>query len=215
MSSQLHFSSHINIIVDKACRKAAWALSVFQSRSMDTMMTLYKSLIRPLLEYCCPLWNPSRICDIQCLENIQRNFTSKISGLGNLSYWDRLKQLNLMSLQRRRERFSIIYMWKILNCQVPNDVCVNWQMNSRLGFKAVVPRASANRKISPIYESSFGVNGARLWNTLPKAINCDADFNSFKRKLDTFVLSFPDEPPVSGYSTRNHNSLLNWSNYRV
>ena len=88
-------------------------------------------------------------------------------------------------------------------------------MNTHLEFKAAVPRVSENRKISPIYESSFGVNGARLWNTLPKAINCDADFNSFKRKLDTFVSSFPDEPPVSGYSTRNHNSLLNWSNYRV
>ena len=215
MSSHLHFSSHINNIVDKACSKAAWALSVFQSRSIDTMMTLYKSLVRPLLEYCCPLWNPGKISDIQSLENIQRNFTSKISGFENRPYWDRLNQLRLMSLQRRRERFCIIYMWKILNCCAPNDICVNWQMNARLGFKAVVPRASTNTKVSPIYESSFSVNGARLWNTLPKAINCDQDFSSFKRQLDTFLLSLPDEPPVSGYTTRNHNSILDWCNYRL
>ena len=214
MSSQLDFSSHINLIVDKACSKAAWALSVFQCRNINTMMTLYKSLVRPLLEYCCPLWNPSKILDIQCIENVQRNFTSKISGFENLSYWDRLKQLNLMSLQRRRERFCIIYMWKILNCHVPNDISINWHMNVRLGFKAVVPSMSLNRKVSPIHESSFCVNGARLWNTLPKSINCDQDFNSFKRKLDNFLLSLPDEPPVKGYSSRNNNSLLQWSNFR-
>ena len=214
MSSQLHFSSHINLIVDKACSKAAWALSIFRCRNRETMMTLYKSMVRPLLEYCCPLWHPSKIFDIQSLENVQRTFTSKISGLANLCYWDRLKQLNLMSLQRRRERFCIIYMWKILNGQVPNDIAVNWNLNPRLGFKAVVPSMSSNKRISPIFESSFSVNGARLWNTLPKAINCEQDFNTFKTQLDHFLLSFPDEPPVRGYVSRNHNSMLQWSNYR-
>ena len=100
MSSQLNFSSHINIIVDKACSKAAWALSIFQSRNKEIMMNLFKSIVQPLLEYCCPLWHPNNITDIQSSENVQRNFTSKISGLANLCYWDRLKQLNLMSLQR-------------------------------------------------------------------------------------------------------------------
>ena len=45
MSSKLDFFSHINLIVDKACSKAAWALSVFRCRSVDTMMTLYKSMV--------------------------------------------------------------------------------------------------------------------------------------------------------------------------
>ena len=171
MSSQLNFSSHINIIIDKACSKASWALlSIFQSRNKEIMMNLFKSIVRPLLEYCCPLWHPNNITDIQSLENVQRNFTSKISGLANLCYWDRLKQLNLMSLQQRRERFCIIYMWKILNCLAPNDINVKWNMNTRLGFKANIPNMSSNKKMSSIFESSFTVNGARLWNTLPKMI---------------------------------------------
>ena len=84
MSTKLDFSSHINLIVDKACSKAAWALSVFRCRNQDTMMTIFKSLLRPLLEYCCPIWNPSKVLNIQCLENVQRNFTSKITGLASL-----------------------------------------------------------------------------------------------------------------------------------
>lgn len=214
MSSQLSFSTHINMIVDKACSKSAWILSVFQNRSKDTMMTLYKSLVRPLLEYCCPLWNPFKVSDIQSIENVQRHFTSKIRGFESLCYWERLKELNLMSLQRRRERYIIIYMWKILNCQVPNDVGVNWIMNSRLGFKASVPSIAVNRKISQAYESSFSIHGAKLWNALPKSINCESHFNSFKALLDPFLLSIPDEPPIQGYPTRNHNSLLHWSNHR-
>ena len=161
MSSKLDFSSHISLIADNACRKAAWVLSVFRCRKVDTMMTLYKSLVRPLLEYCCPLWNPSKILDIQCLENIQRRFTSKIAGLENLTYWERLKKLDLMSLQRRRERFCIIYMHKILNCHVPNDLSVNWHMNARLGFKVKIPNSSSTRKIASIYESSFSIKWSK------------------------------------------------------
>ena len=105
-------------------------------------------------------------------------------------------------------------MWKILNCLAPNDINVKWNMNTRLGFKANIPNMSSNKKMSSIFESSFTVNGARLWNTLPKMINCETDFNSFKTHLDRFLLSFPDEPPIRGYSSRNNNSLLNWSNHR-
>ena len=215
LSSNLDFSPHINLIVDKACSKAAWVLSVFQCRNVDTMMTLYKSMVRPLLEYCCPLWSPSKVSDIQSLESVQRNFTCKIAGFESLNYWERLSQLKLMSLQRRRERFCIIYMWKILNCNAPNDISVNWNHSPRLGFKAVVPRMSRNRKISSILEASFSVSGARLWNTLPKPINSETVFHSFKRQLDDHLLSLPDEPAIGGYCTRHNNSLLQWSNYRL
>ena len=214
LATQLSFSSHINHIVDKACSKAAWALSIFQCRRKDTMLTLYKSMVRPLLEYCCPLWHPNTILDIQSIENVQQAFTSKIQEIKDLRYWDRLKYLNLMSLQRRRERYCIIYMRKIFYCKVPNDINVEWRFNPRLGFKATLPKMPINKKISTAYESSFSVNGPRLWNTLPKDINCEPDFNTFKILLDRFLLSFPDEPPTHGYTSRNHNSIIDWCRHK-
>ena len=45
------------------------------------------------------------------LEKIQKSFTSKINGIEELDYHERLKKLNLYSLERRRERFMIIYGW--------------------------------------------------------------------------------------------------------
>ena len=77
------------------------------------MMLLYKSYVRSHLEYCCPLWSPHLQCDIMHIEAVQRSFTAKIAGFRYLNYWERLQRLSLYSLQRRRERYTIIVIWKM------------------------------------------------------------------------------------------------------
>jgi len=78
-------------------------LSAFHDRSVNVMLTLYKSMVRSKLKYCCPVLNPTHIGEIQRLENVQRSFTRKIQGCKGLTNWEGLKKLNLKSLQRRRE----------------------------------------------------------------------------------------------------------------
>ena len=68
----------------------------------------------------CQLWNPSRKGDIQMLEQVQQNFIRKITGMEQLSYWEQLHALSMYSLERRRERYLIIYTWRITEGQVPN-----------------------------------------------------------------------------------------------
>ena len=89
VSNDLSWQPHIKTIANKARQKAAWVFSVFQTRSTVIMLTLYKSMVRSLLEYCCPLWHPSKICDIQELESVQKAFTARITGMRDLHYWDR------------------------------------------------------------------------------------------------------------------------------
>ena len=101
VNEDLSWSSHIHEIVSKAKSVAAWVLSVFRTRDRNVMLTLYKSLVRSHLEYCCPVWHPKKISDIEEVEEVQRVFTRKILGMESLNYWDRLKRLSLMSLQRR------------------------------------------------------------------------------------------------------------------
>ena len=110
VSSDLFWTSHIRSSCGKARTMVAWVFSVFHTRNTGVMLTLYKSLVRSHVEYCSPLWNPSTIGDIRELESVQRTFTSKNHGLQHLYYWERLKTLSLMSLQRRRERYVIMHM---------------------------------------------------------------------------------------------------------
>ena len=98
VSNGLSWTPHIKTIANKAWQKAAWVLSVFKTRSPVIMLTLYKSIVRSLLEYCCPLWRPFKISDIQELESVQKAFTARITGLHELNYWDLLQRLSLMSL---------------------------------------------------------------------------------------------------------------------
>ena len=86
VSSDLSWSPHIATIANKARQKASWVLSVFHTRSISIMLTLYKSMVRSLVEYCCPLWHPTKIRDIQELESVQKTFTARITGMHDMHY---------------------------------------------------------------------------------------------------------------------------------
>ena len=211
-SSDSSFSTHISNIAKKATNKAAWILSVFSTRNQYEMLFLYKTYVRPNLEYCCPLWNPSgpnSVGQIQTLEAVQRSFTSKITSLQDCDYWERLKRLNLMSLQRRRERYIIIYVWKIITGKAPNDVQMEFYMCSRGSIKAKVPGIPNCRNNTSKYDKSFAVIGTKLWNLLPaKCSNLLHSLEKFKQLLGEFLDQYPDTPPVHGYFSPHTNSLI-------
>ena len=212
VSQDLSWSPHIRTISEKARQKAAWVLSVFHTRSSTIMLTLYKSMVRSLLEFCSPLWHPTKIGDIQEIESVQRSFTRRVAGCQDLDYWQRLKKLSLMSLQRRRERFIVLHIWRILHGLVSNDLQIQFKDSSRTGKFAIVPpmcRVSSMRHQTQ-YDNSLAVKGPRLWNAIPGHLTTIDDFQEFKSKLTTLLLVLPDTPPVRGYSPANTNSLLDW-----
>ena len=168
------------------------------------MTTLFKSLVRSRLEYACPLWTPTKVEDIIKIEQIQRHFTAKISGFEELHYWDRLHALKLMSLQRRRERYTILHLHKIINNTVANNLNITTSYSERRGLH---PRQCATKHTKHIfqtlYDSSFTVLAPRLFNTLPKSIRGEARFEPFKSKLTAYLLSIPDQPPINGEASGN------------
>ena len=120
-----------------------------------------------------------------------------------------------MSLQRRRERYIILNMWKILNKKYPNNTNVEFHVTGRRGVVAKIPPLPKNckQKHLTLYESSFSVLGPRLWNTLPAEITTIDDLDAFKRALyKRFLQKMPDKPPVKGsqYARVNTNSITDW-----
>ena len=177
------------------------------------MLHLYKMMVRSRLEYCSPVWDPSAIGDIQVLEGVQRHFTDKIVGCGDMDYYERLKHLRLQSLQRRRERYSIIHVWKILQGIAPNDLGMNFVEHPRHGTRVKLPSLNrhATAAAKSLYDSSFSIRAAKLWNILPKEVNSAPKLDGFKEKLGRFLEGFPDTPPITGYAPANSNSLLDWA----
>ena len=210
VSADLSWSFHIATIVARSRGVAAWVLSVFKSREPEVMITLYKSLVRSHLEYCCPLWHPSKVADIELLEGVQREFTNKIKGCQALNYWERLKSLNLFSLQRRRERYILICMWKILHGEMPNPN-IGFRPPSRLGIQAIVPSLSLNMSgftvNQSIYDSSFAVIGPKLWNALPGSLTTVESASKFQSQLTRMLYNLDDMPPTNGYMRAHDNSL--------
>ena len=120
MSSSGNFKQHIRTMVDAAQQLCGCILCTFSTRKKDPMLLLWRSLIRSKLEYYCQLWSPTQTGDIQSLEQVQRNFIRKIKGIQHLSYWQQLQELSLCSLERRRERYILLYIWQIIDGKVPN-----------------------------------------------------------------------------------------------
>ena len=54
----------------------------FSTRRREVMLKLYKSLVRPHLEYCGPAWSPHYQRDVDKLERMQRQATKMIQGMG-------------------------------------------------------------------------------------------------------------------------------------
>ena len=178
-----------------------FVLRVFQSQKRTLMLTLLKSLVIPLLEYCCWLWNPWKAKDIQAIEAIQRMFTYKITELQHLNYWERLHELKLYSLQRCCERYIIMYIWKIIQHTVPNiDLTMGHKIKTRKhprhGTQCVMQYQTNRNPAQSLPENAITVFGPRLYNSLPKYLRDIETVKTEKLKfeLDKFLELIPDEP---------------------
>ena len=210
IDDELDWSTHITNIVKKARRVSGWVLNTFHTRDAEIMLTLYKSLIRPILEYSSEIWNPFKKKHIIQIENIQRSFTSKISGLDKMNYWERISNLKINSLQRRREKNIIIAIWKIKNKINPNPIDLKFKDHNRTSaIKAILPPLPrTNAKLITKYEESFSVKGCKLWNCLPPRLTKITSLDMFKNALGGFLTGLPDKPPTPGYYTTNGNSVV-------
>ena len=158
------------------------------------------------------LWAPGEGGNLQKLEKLLKDFTSKIPEVSETTYWERLKMLKMNSQQRRFERYRIIYVWKTLEKIVPNaNVCLASDETDRVGRKCKVPTLKPRERKKR--EESFQVSGPMLFNCLPKEIRNlkNVGVEEFKEHLDLLLSTVPDEPKLGGAMPLNcekSNSII-------
>ena len=152
-------------------------------RSPDILTRLYKSLVRPHLEYCVSAWSPHYVKDRERLERVQHRFTRMVPGLKGLEYGGRLERLNLLTLEERRNRADLVELFKIskgLSAIPWNSFRVDSSERTRGHSKKLV-KGSFRRDIRKYFFSQRVVN---RWNGLSEEVVSAGTVEDFKRKLE-------------------------------
>ena len=147
------------------------------------------------------------------VEKVERSFTRFISGMAGLSYTERLAVLKLYSLQRRRERYIVIYVWKILEGLVPNlypPICS--KTSDRRGRTCISSHINVGQ-LGTLEYNSFIWCAIRLFNQLPLFVRNTAvcSIHSFRKQMDSYLSKVPDSPCLPGFNNSlDHGDCLRW-----
>ncbi len=171
----------------KAAAKAMRALGMvrrsFTYLDRSSLILVFNCYVRPHLEYCVQAWCPYLKKDIICLEKVQRRATKLVPGLRELPYEDRLKRLQLYSLQRRRLRGDLIETFKILRGLEQLDSARFFQPQEGTtrghNFKLFKPRARLQ-----VRQQTFSHRVVTPWNKLPSNVVSANSVEAFKSNLD-------------------------------
>ena len=155
-----------------------------------TWIRLYKTYVRPHLEYAIQSWCPWTKADIECLERVQRRAVSMVSGLGDISYDSKLSVLGLPSLEARRLRGDLLLVWRNISGNLGTDQSWFKLVGKRLSM--VTRNTGALNLVKPqfnleIRKHFYTVRAVDAWNSLPYDVQSSEDINTFKNLFDSWL----------------------------
>ena len=159
----------------------------FKKLDEATFKVLYCSYVRPHLEYCIQAWSPYLEKDIKMIEEVQERATKVIPGFKFLTYEQRLKKLDLSTLQQRRKRGDLIEAYKIISGKEKIDPGIFFtpsHTKNLRGNRYKLFKKTCNLQLRDSFFSQRVVND---WNNLPDTVVSAPTVNSFKNRLDKFL----------------------------
>ena len=121
-AGDLSWNQHVDKITAKANRVLGLVKRTCRDlNDVDTMRTLYGSLVRPLLEYSCETWNPHTKRNIDKLDAVQRRATRWVTRSDD-DYDTRLSKLKLWSLFDRRFIRDVTFLFNVINGHYDIDI---------------------------------------------------------------------------------------------
>ena len=184
IDSQLKFNTHISIAVKKANQKLGIIKRNFSHLDKDSFLSLYKSLVRPHLEYASSAWYTLYKKDAISIENTQRWATKLIREINHLSYSERLRSLGLPSLEYRRIRADMVQTYKYIK-GLDKSYQRLFEINEETRTRSNGLKLKKGHCRLELRRNSFTNRIINTWNSLPNEIVNAKSLNQFKNKLNT------------------------------
>ena len=181
---KLRFSNHIKSCISKANQRIGIIRRNFKFLNQNSFLTIYNSMVRPILEYASSVWYTMYKQDSEAIEKVQRRATKLLLHLRKLPYPERLRRLNLPSLVYRRRIADLIQVYRIIH-QI--DI-----INSQEFFsftKDNVTRGhslklSKDRAKSKLGQRVFSSRVVHDWNSLKENTVTSVSLDQFKNRLE-------------------------------
>ena len=200
VDDKLKFTKHIDTKISKANKLLGLIRHTFKFLTADTLTLLYKSLIRPHVEYATSVWSPHLKGDKDKLEKLQRRATKLVPELREKTYSERLQSLKLPTLEHRRLRADLILVYKYTHKLIKLDTdthCKKCKHNTSM-LQPSLSNSSRKHNLRYQVQHHQGVRDRFLttrvlnhWNKLHTSTVNASSVNSFKSKLETDS-SLPD-----------------------
>ena len=151
------------------------------------MAKLYKSLIRPHLEYACTIWDPHLRKDMQALENVQKFALRVCFKSWSSNYATFLDTLSIPTLSDKRDTLKLCLLFNILTDRVTYPSCPTMLKHTPYAnrhtntVQLMVPRAHINQ-----FKYSFIPSTTERWNGLHFDANGITSLTSFKHALQHY-----------------------------
>ena len=190
----LSFDIHINTAINKANKILAITRKTFDYMNPEMFAQIFKSLVRPNVEYAASVWTPHKINQIAAIENVQRRATKIVPGLSHLTYTERLRKLKLPILAYRRERGDMIQTFKLTtDFEGYDKQLTSILQRSRTDLRGHYKKSFVQGTNKDIKQFSFPNRVTKNWNNLPQSVvNCKNTID-FEICLDSF---WKDQPLV-------------------
>lgn len=193
IAQNLSWTLHVNYIINNANRMLGFLRRNFSRANTTVKLTLYKTLVRPKLEYACSIWDPGQVTLTNSLELIQnRSARFIISNYSRYSSVSAMKlTLDLPDLALRRQCSRLCLFHKIFYF----DLTLKEELLHRPSY--VSSRIDHSQKVgvplcrTKIYSDALIPRTSEDWNHLPASITAISDSKNFKTAINTYICSCP------------------------